>query len=203
MRRKSFRNGYFLFLVECLRNYREIGTIAPDSPTCVRTLLKSVPFKSASLILEYGAASGAVTRGILKRKSPGSRFIIFEKNRVFFENLGGTVRGRDVIVLNEDVFDAVRVLSGRFAIRKRSVDCIISTLPWSLMPFDDLMEGSVKPLLKKDGVFIQYMHATAILRGSRLKPVLETHFTRVESGFVFLNLPPAFVYTCRGLVAAS
>ncbi len=200
MSERLLQNNYFLFLSECLSNYREIGTIAPDSSICVNGLLKSVPFKSASLILEYGAASGAVTREILQRKRPGSRLISFEKNRLFFEILDETVRDRDVFVLNEDVFDAVNVLSNRFAIRKRSVDCIVSTLPWSLMPFHDLMRRSVRPLLKKDGVFVQYMHVTSLLKGNRLRPVLETYFKRVESGLVFFNLPPTFVYTCRGLI---
>jgi phospholipid N-methyltransferase len=202
MNGKSPQNNYFLFLLECLRNYHEIGTIAPDSFICVNGLLKSVPFKSASLILEYGAASGAVTREILLRKSPGSRLISFEKNRLFSEILGKTVRGGDVFVLNEDVFNAVNILSSRFAIKERSVDCIVSTLPWSLMRFGDLLQRSVQPLLKADGIFIQYMHSTAILKGSRLRPVLERYFSRVDSGFIFYNLPPTFVYTCRGLVSS-
>src|SRR5512144_1876978 len=102
MNERLLQNNYFLFLLQCLSNYRDIGTIAPDSSICVNGLLKSVPFKSASLILEYGAASGAVTREILLRKNPGSQLISFEKNRLFFEILGETVRDRDVFVLNED-----------------------------------------------------------------------------------------------------
>ncbi len=192
--------NYLLFLLECLRNYHEIGTIAPDSDVCVNGILKSVPFKSASLILEYGAASGAVTREILQRKKPGSRLISFEKNRLFSDILGRTIRGREAVVLNEDVFDAAKILSSRFAIRKRSVDCIVSTLPWSTMKFGDLLQRSVQPLLKADGIFIQYMHSTAVLKGSRLRPVLERYFRRIDSGFVFFNLPPAFVYTCREMV---
>jgi phospholipid N-methyltransferase len=200
---KNPRYNYFRFLLECLKNYHATGTIAPDSLICVNGLLKSVPFKSAFLILEYGASSGAVTRELLLRKSPGSRLISFEKNRRFYEILDEEVGGRDVVVLNEDVFDAVDILSRRFAIKNRSVDCIVSTLPWSSMKFGDLLQRSVLPLLKADGIFIQYMHSTAILKGSRLRPMLERYFSSVASGFVFFNLPPTFVYTCRKLVLSA
>jgi phospholipid N-methyltransferase len=198
--RKSPQLNYLLFLLECLKHYSSTGAIAPDSLICVNDLLKSIPFKSTDLILEYGAASGAVTREILLRKSPGSRLISFEKNRLFFEALGKNVRGSDVSVLNEDVFNAVNILSSRFAIKTRSVDCIVSTLPWSSMRFGDLIQRSVLPLLKAGGLFIQYMHSTAIFKGSRLRPVLERYFSNVDSSFVFFNIPPTFVYTCSGLV---
>jgi phospholipid N-methyltransferase len=71
------------------------------------------------------------------------------------------------------------------------------------MKFGALIEKSVRPLLKDDGIFIQYMYCTALLKGERLRPILERYFRRVDAGFVFLNLPPTFVYTCRGRIASA
>jgi phospholipid N-methyltransferase len=197
MKTKITENVYFNFWNEYLRNFREIGTIGPDSAGCVNGLLKAVPFESAELILEYGAASGSVTREILKRKNPDSTLICFEKNHAFYNLLGKTVRGRNFFVLNDDVFHAANILSSRFEIMDGSVDCIISTLPCSSLQFDELLRKSVVPLLKEDGVFVQYMHTVSALKGFRLRPVLRKYFSRIDSDFVFLNLPPALVYTCR------
>jgi phosphatidylethanolamine/phosphatidyl-N-methylethanolamine N-methyltransferase len=198
MKTKITENVYFNFWNEYLRNFREIGTIGPDSAGCVNGLLKAVPFESAELILEYGAASGSVTREILKRKNPDSTFICFEKNHTFYNLLDKTVRGRNVSVVNDDVFNAANILSSRFEIMDGSVDCIISTLPCSSLKFDELLRKSVLPLLKEDGVFVQYMHTVSALKGFRLKPVLQKYFRKIDSGFVFLNIPPALIYTCSG-----
>jgi phospholipid N-methyltransferase len=197
MKTKITENVYFNFWNEYLRNFREIGTIGPDSAGCVNGLLKAVPFESAELILEYGAASGSVTREILKRKNPDSTLICFEKNHVFYNLLGKTVRGRNFFVVNDDVFNAANILSSRFEIMDGSVDCIISTLPCSSLKFDELLRKSVVPLLKDDGIFVQYMHTVSALKGFRLRPALRKYFSRIDSDFVFLNLPPALVYTCR------
>src|SRR3990172_6885766 len=198
MKNKRTENVYFNFWNEYVRNFREIGTIGPDSAVCVNGLLKSVPFESAELIVEYGSASGAVTREILKRKNPDSTLICFEKNHTFYNLLGKTVRGRNVFVVNDDVFHAPNILSSRFEIADGRVDCIISTLPCSSLKFDELLRKSVVPLLKEDGIFVQYMHTVSALKGFRLKPVLQKYFREIDSGFVFLNIPPALIYTCRG-----
>ena len=148
MKNKITENVYFNFWNEYLRNFREIGTI-----------------ETAELIVEYGSASGAVTREILKRKNPDSTLICFEKNHAFYNLLGKTVRGRNVFVVNDDVFNAANILSSRFEIKTGSVDCIISTLPCSSMQFGELLQKSVLPLLKEDGIFVQYMHTVSALKG--------------------------------------
>ncbi|MDD2772470.1 MAG: hypothetical protein PHP45_02125 [Elusimicrobiales bacterium] len=75
------------------------------------------------------------------------------------------------------------------------MDCIISTLPCSSIDFEAFLRLSVLPLLKKDGVFVQYMHTLSFLRGFRLRPVLEKHFAAVDSELVLSNIPPTMVYT--------
>lgn len=200
MKSKTTDKAFFTFLNEYFRNFREIGSIKPDSAVCVNLLLKSIPFKSATLILEYGAGSGAVTMGILKRKKPRCTLICFEKNNTFYHRLRQTVSGRSVFIVHDDVFNSTNVLLSRFGIPGGSVDCIISTLPCSTIKFDELLRQEVLPLLKKDGLFIQYMYTVSTLTGFRLQPILQKYFSRIDSAFVFFNLPPALIYTCRGCV---
>lgn len=190
-------SAYLNFLSQYVRNAKEIGAIGPDSVACVNGLLKSVHFESTELIVEFGAASGTVTREILRRKIPACSLICFEKNALFYDNLRKTFLGRNVFIVPDDVFDAARVLSSRFGIPKRSVDCIISTLPCSSMRFAELLNKAVLPLLNEEGIFVQYMHTVSVLKGFRLRPILGRLFSRVESQIVFLNIPPALIYTCR------
>ena len=109
-----------------------------------------------------------------------------------------TFRGKDAVILNEDVCNAANAIASRLNIKNQSVDCIVSTLPCSTIEFDSLIQDSVLPLLREEGVFIQYMHTASVLKGFRLRPVLRRYFTHIDTGFVLLNLPPVFIYACRG-----
>lgn len=198
MKRRITKRVFLNFLNEYIRNFREIGSIGPDSPICANLLLKSIPFDSAALILEYGAGSGAVTMEILRRKKPKCTLICFEKNNTFYHLLRRTISGRNVFIIHDDVFNSTNVLWSRFGIPSGNVDCIVSTLPCSSLKFDELLRQEVLPLLKDDGLFIQYMYTVTTLKGFRLQPILQKYFSRVDSDFVFFNLPPALIYTCRG-----
>lgn len=50
------------FFARIYQKCPEIGSIAPDSQACVKVLLKFIPFERAEVIIEFGGASGAVTR---------------------------------------------------------------------------------------------------------------------------------------------
>ncbi len=196
-KKKAAENVFLAFLKEYLRNFREIGSIVPDSRVCVNALLKCVPFDSAELILEYGSASGAVMRGVERRKRRETALICFEKNASFYNLLRGTVDGHNIFLVKDDAFNSADILSSGFGVRGGRVDCIISTLPCSSLDFDELIRKAVAPLLKKDGVFIQYMHTLSYLKGFRLRPILKKYFDYLDADFVLLNTPPALIYTCR------
>lgn len=188
---------YFSFLKLYYRNPREVGSIVPDSKTCVDALLKFVPFHSAEVILEYGAASGAVTREIIKRKNRETILICFEKNINFHNSLVKSIHGQNVFFINDDVLNCAKHLPAEFGVSHKGVDCIISTLPCSSLNVDELLPKAVLPLVKKDGFFIQYMHILSFLKGFRLNPHLRKYFSQISSDFVFFNIPPALIYTCR------
>ncbi|MHB1688001.1 MAG: class I SAM-dependent methyltransferase [Ignavibacteriaceae bacterium] len=197
MKFKRTENNVFNFLNQSIRHFKEIGSIAPDSPTCINSLVNSIPFDSAELILEYGAGSGAVTGEILKRKEPESTLISFEKNKTFYNLLQKNVKGRNVFIVHDDVFNSRNILFLRFGLQGGSVDCIVSTLPWSSLKFEELLRNEVLPLLKEGGIFIQYMHTLSVLKGIMLRPILKRYFNQIDLKFVFFNIPPALVYTCR------
>ncbi|MBI4429749.1 MAG: hypothetical protein HY562_11600 [Ignavibacteriales bacterium] len=185
-----------LFLKEYIRDPLAIGSVVPDSRTCVKALLKHVPFDSSRIILEFGSASGAVTEEIMKRKRENTMLVCFEKNPHFYESLKRRVRGTNVILSGGDVQRSNRFLYFQ-GIAKGTVDCIISTLPCSNLDYETILEQSVISWLKPDGLFVQYMHVLSYLKGFSLESVLSKHFGSIQSDFVFSNIPPAIVYHCR------
>jgi phosphatidylethanolamine/phosphatidyl-N-methylethanolamine N-methyltransferase len=191
------RGTYLTFLWEYCRNFREIGSILPDSTACLNSLLKHVPFESADLIIEFGAGSGTVTREIILRKRRETVFISFEKNHTFCKRLLNDLGRENVYFSHADVFDSVKALAARMSNPDGRVDCIISTLPCSCLDFEALVKNVVLPLLKQGGSFIQYMHVVSLLKGFRLKPLLQKHFNLIDLRFVLFNLPPVLIYSCR------
>jgi phospholipid N-methyltransferase len=188
---------YLRFLREGFRDLKAIGSVAPDSKRCVDSLLSRVPFDTAEVILEFGAATGTVTREIIRRKRPETRFFPFEKNPRLHAALLETLRGENVHPILGDVFDGPQLLREQYGIRANGVDCIVSTLPCSLLDFDGLMKRTVVPLLSGRGQFVQYGYVVSVFRGFRLGRLLGQYFDRTHSDLVLMNLPPALVYTCQ------
>lgn len=72
-------------------------------------------------------------------------------------------------------------------------DAIISGLPFANFPAE-LRTGildEVQSALAPGGLFITFQYSL------QLKAELQTRFQRVETTFTPLNIPPAFIYTCR------
>jgi phospholipid N-methyltransferase len=182
---------------EYLRNAREIGSIVNDSKSCVNSLLRKIPFPGTDVLLEFGSASGTVTREIIKRKRPDTLFISFEKNVRLHGQLEKSLTGENVFLINEDAFACGKVLNDTFGLKDGSIDCIVSTLPCSSIDFDGLLHRSVLPALKETGFFVQYTHTLSVLKGFNLEKLLADHFSDIQSDFVLRNVPPALVYTCR------
>jgi phospholipid N-methyltransferase len=188
---------YLTFFKEYCRDLQGIGSVVPDSRVCLTNLLKGVPFDSANVILEYGGATGSMTREIIKRKEPATTFVCFEKNGRFFNRLKDTIQATNFYLVHDDALRSRQILASELGLTGGKVDCIVSTLPCSCLNFEDLIEQSVLPLLSDRGIFIQYMHLISLFKGFRLDRVLKKYFGRIESKLVFRNLPPVVIYTCR------
>jgi phospholipid N-methyltransferase len=193
-------NSNLNFLKEYMNNSSDIGSITPDSATLVRALLEHAPLRSAGTILEYGPASGAVTREILKRMRAEATLVCVEKNVRFYRELAKHILGKNIFLINDDALRWMQYSAGYCGIRGGDVDCIISTLPCSSMDFKAFLRISILPPLREGGVFVQYMHTVSVLKGFRLRPMLEKHFLTIDSELVLSNLPPTMVYTCSGVL---
>ena len=157
-------------------------------------------------MVELGSGTGAITAEILRRLGRNSTLYTVDVNPVFVSHIHRRLRdGRVVPILgaaeNLDAILARRGVTG--------VDAIVSCLGLSTM--DELQRNTILGLAAKHltshGVMsqFQYMHANGAgrlasrfgLPGFSEERLLRRYFNRVSHEAVFLNVPPAIVFTCH------
>ncbi|MBI2139738.1 ribosomal RNA adenine dimethylase [Candidatus Woesearchaeota archaeon] len=183
------KTGKTVYIREFLRNYRSIGTIAPSSRFLIKKMLKPIDFSSASLIVEFGAGEGCITKEILKKMRPDAVLMSFEKNENIFGILSG-IKDKRLIAIKDG---AEKLPSYLISFNLPKPDCIVSGLPLASLPKDagKNIIDAVKTSLPPQGKYIQYQYSLKSFRGFREK------FSSVKLDFTLWNIPPAFVYTCR------
>jgi phosphatidylethanolamine/phosphatidyl-N-methylethanolamine N-methyltransferase len=152
---------------------------------------------AADAVLEYGPGTGVFTEFILRELKRDANFAAIEVNPRF----AATFKARypNVRLFQDTVANARSICD--YA-GMRSVDCIVSGLPWAAFSkstqvrcLDEMMR-----VLKPGGRFVTfaYVHGLPLPAARRFASLLPKYFTSVSrSPVVWLNLPPAFVYRCR------
>ena len=173
------------------------GAIAPSSRYLARTMVADLDLGAADSVLEYGPGTGVFTEFVLRELKPGAKFAAIELNPHFAEIFR---RRYPNVQLFEDSVANVRPICERAGMR--SVDCIVSGLPWATFPQELQVEclNEMTRVLRPGGRFstFTYLHSLALSGSKRFASLLPDYFTTVTtSPVVWLNLPPAFVYRCR------
>ncbi len=185
--------GIFFFR-EFLRNWREVGSIAPSSRFLASAMLKSIDFERAKTLVEFGPGSGSITRRLLACMRPDARLVLFETNEDFYKSLRAlALRDPRLIVHHVSALQAVDVVP------VGSADCVFSGIPLAnLSPRECArLVRVVKDLLASHGVFIQFQYSLDSYKD------MKAAFADVDLGFTLLNAPPAFVYRCRSVAEAE
>jgi phosphatidylethanolamine/phosphatidyl-N-methylethanolamine N-methyltransferase len=185
------------YLREFLSNPTVTGSITPSSSHLARTIVEGLDLRSAAAVLEYGPGSGVFTEFVLRELRPGAKFAAIELNPHFAEAF--KLRYPDVLLF-EDSVSNVEGLCKRAGVR--SVDCIVSGLPWATFPESLQVEclDAMMRVLKPGGWFatFSYVHSLALTNSRRFADRLPKYFKTVsKSPVVWRNMPPAFVYRCR------
>jgi phosphatidylethanolamine/phosphatidyl-N-methylethanolamine N-methyltransferase len=185
------------FIAEFLRKPSAVGSLIPSSPYLAEEMIAQAGLKDADVVLEYGPGTGAFTGHILRALPPHAKFAAIEINPRFaaiFRTRYPNAR------LFEDSVANVRAICDSMQVA--SVDCVISGLPWAL--FDEPLQiellNEMTRVLKPSGRFVTfvYVQSLALPATWRLLNLLPSYFKGVSrSPVVWLNLPPAFVYSCR------
>jgi phospholipid N-methyltransferase len=194
--RPTTSSDYWHFFVGFLRRPRTVGAVAPSSVPLSEAILGNCQLYTAQTVVELGAGTGAITRTILDRIGPQTKFVALEVNEQHVQRLRDRFPGVDVCHESAENLRACLARHGCTA-----ADCIISGLPWGNMSrrTQDRIMQEVLATLKPGGHFcgFGYVHASWYPSSRAFRRYLLDHFPRVRiSPIVWRNLPPAFAYSC-------
>lgn len=178
-----------VFFKEFLKE-KKVGAIAPSSRILVNKMLGIIDFAKARTIVEFGAGTGSFTRELMKRLHPDGKLLVFETQESFCEILAKELTDPRVVII-QDSAEKLGEYLGKHGLTK--ADYIVSSLPFTLIPkqVKDTILNEAVHYLDKNGLFTQYQYS---LNAHRL---LKSKFKEVKVRFAPLNLPPAFIYTCK------
>ena len=178
------------FLKQWAKNPRELGSITPSSRFLTREVVDRIDFARARHIAELGPGTGVFTQQMLERLAPDGRLLAVDTNAGFVEHLRREIpdhRLQVVLASAERIDELVREAGWP------EVDAVVSGIPYSLLP-KPVMRGileATRRSLGDHGLFVGYQYSRM------LRPHLLDVFGNVHYRSVLLNVPPAFVYTCR------
>jgi phosphatidylethanolamine/phosphatidyl-N-methylethanolamine N-methyltransferase len=208
-----------MFVLEAARDLRTVGAVAPSGKALARALTEPVraqPGRPLN-ILEAGAGTGAVTRTLIRRLSPGSRLDVAEANPRFAHRLRELVRTHPHLADRppEQVREQVRVhdVHVERLDTGRRYDVIVSGLPFTNFSphhVEAIMDRYLE-LLRPGGTLTYFAYrgtgrARALLaspaqahRHRAVERLLADYRDRCATGrrTAWANLPPATVWQLR------
>jgi phospholipid N-methyltransferase len=196
------------FAMEALADFRTVGAVAPSSRYLTRAMVDPLPLRRAQVVVELGCGTGAVTQELLSEMPRKSVLLAFEINPRFSRYLREKITDPRLVVITTSAENIREEVHRRGF---KHVDAVASSLALTLMS-DQLKHDILSEsggVLHRSGVFTQYLYLHGIqwqggkpglFAGGRM---LRKHFRDVAQTIVWPNLPPAFVYACRGALRAS
>jgi len=185
------------FLAEFIQKPLTTGSLFPSSPHLARTIVQQARLSDADVVLEYGPGTGVLTHQILQELPARSKFAAIEINPRFAALFRAAHPG---VRLFEDSAENVRAICDSMNVK--TVDCVISGLPWALFSKELQVSllNQMMLVLKPGGTFVAFGYPQSLLlpAARHLAGILPTYFTSVsKTPLVWRNFPPAFVYRCR------
>lgn len=177
-----------LFIKKFVTEPRTIGSVTPSSPQLVDSMLSNVHWHKTMTIAELGAGTGAMTRALIERRRPSSRLFVFEID----EELRRSLMRETGLGIYDDAARLPEVLASNGG---GKADLIVSSLPYAVLPKEvtEAVLDAIRATLSVNGTFVAFQYSL------HMKGAFEKLFSHVSTRFVMMNIPPAFVYECRGL----
>jgi phospholipid N-methyltransferase len=165
-----------------------VGAVLPTSRRAVRATLDLVALEDARCIVEMGAGTGPYTREIVKRLHRDARFIAFEIDPELAAGLERDYRDPRLQVANASAERMDSYLDGRRA------DVVVSAIPFTSLPSRERQNllRAAQANLAEDGTLLVLQYSPFI------QGQLEKIFASVDRRLAPLNVPPAFLFACRG-----
>jgi phospholipid N-methyltransferase len=187
LKRRKPRGPWGMFLKGFIKHPVMVGSIIPSSVTLIEHMLSRVDWAQCKLFVEYGPGVGTFTPHILKRLAPDATYLAIDLNPEFIDYLAETVtdnRFRAVLGSAADVEQIVRDSGFERA------DYVLSGLPFSTLPegVGPAIAAATHRVLNSGGAFLVYQFR------ARARDFMAPHFTRIDNGFEWWNIPPCFLF---------
>lgn len=196
------------FAKEAVADFCTVGAVAPSSRFLTQAMLRPLPLERARVVVEVGPGTGAMTQALLDQMPYDATLLAFEINPRFSRYLRSNVSDARLDVINASAETLRKEVHRRGYER---VDAAVSSLALGFMP--DWQRRAIltelRSVLGEEGVFTQYQYFHALqvkngqLRRFDLKDLLHAYFRSVRWRVIWRNLPPAFVFACRGPLHAE
>jgi phosphatidylethanolamine/phosphatidyl-N-methylethanolamine N-methyltransferase len=197
-----------MFAEEALADFSKTAAISPSSPQLAAAMLDPLPLAGARVVVELGAGTGVMTRMLLDQLPPQATLLVFEINLRFYNYLKSHFSDPRLVLIHTSAENMDLELRQRGYLE---VDAVVSSLGLGCMSERErqLLFERLVPFVHDRTVFtqFQYIHglqcANGRLRRFNLRPLLSRYFASVQSKLIWRNLPPAFVFSCRGAASPA
>lgn len=173
------------FLKTALKDYK-VGALTPSSNFVVKQILKKLPHHSRSVIIEYGAGDGVITKALLEHMPKDGKLIAIEMNPHFITLLK-KIHDPRLEVIHGDVLHICR----NFArLKLPRVDAVISGIPFSFLNSHErhVISKQTFQRLSEHGRFILYQVSPLMF------PYLKKYFKKkIDLSLEVRNFPPYFI----------
>ena len=176
-----------VFFEGFLRNPVMVGSIIPSSRFTIAKVLAPVDWEDCRLFVEYGPGVGTFCQPVLDRLRRDGALIVIDTNPMFIDYLRATItdsRFTAVLGSASDVEEIVRAHGHDHA------DYVLSGLPFSTLPENvgPAIAEATWNVLRPGGAFLVYQFTAAA------RTFMARNFRRIDRGFEWLNVPPAFLF---------
>ncbi|HVB89563.1 MAG TPA: methyltransferase domain-containing protein [Beijerinckiaceae bacterium] len=187
------------FIRTWLENPATTGAVSPSSPFLARAMAEQIDPDLPGPIVELGPGTGPVTQALLRRGLAPERLILVEFDAAFCELLEQRFPG--VRVVRGDAFALSKTLAG---VLEGPAAAIVSSLPLLNTPEPRRLAllAEAFRVMSPDGVFVQFTYGVTSPIPCRSKRGRARLFAADCSAPIWLNLPPARVWTYSRRCAA-
>jgi phospholipid N-methyltransferase len=176
-----------MFFQGFLKHPVMVGSIIPSSDRLIDKMLGPVDWANCKLFVEYGPGVGTFCRPILERMAPDATLIAIDTNPDFIRYLDHTITDSRFIAVHGSAADVEQIVRDH---GHEAADYVLSGLPFSTLPagVGPAIAAGTHAVLRTGGAFLVYQFSP------KVRDFIAPHFTRIDHGMEWWNVPPAQLY---------
>jgi phospholipid N-methyltransferase len=169
-----------------LESPRMVGSIIPSSRATIDKMLEPVDWDRCRLFVEYGPGVGTFCGPVLDRLPRDGELLVIDTNPLYIDYLRRTIRDSRFHAVLGSAEDVERIVR---SIGHEQADYILSGLPFSTLPdgVGPAIAAATHRVIRPGGAFLTYQFSAVA------RDLTARHFPRVDTGFVWLNVPPCLL----------